>query len=65
MIEVSLFVDGEFIDKMDRRIVPIIGEEIIIDCGESVRVITVSHQWDNPFFVQVNCIEIKEDKKDE
>lgn len=59
-IQVSLFVDGEYRDKMKREIAPSKGDEIVIDCGEFVRVIEVSHQWDTPDFVQINCIPVKE-----
>jgi len=59
MIEVSLFLTGEFISRMNRCVVPSIGEHIIIDCGEMVKVIEVSHQWDDPNSVQINCIEVE------
>ena len=60
-IEVTLFVDGEFIDKMKREIAPSKGDEIIIDCGEMVKVIEVSHQWDDPKGLQINCVPVKEE----
>lgn len=65
MIEVSLFLNGEHISRMKRRIAPAKGDLIIIDCGEMVKVIEVSHQWDDPNTVQINSteVEIKEDEE--
>ena len=59
MIQIVLFVNGEHKDKMMREVVPRIGDTIVIDCGEMVKVIEVSHQWDDSTFVQVNCEEVK------
>ena len=56
MVEVSLFVNGEHRDRMEREIVPRKDETIVIDCGEMVKVVEVSYQWDDPSFVQVNAI---------
>jgi len=55
MIEISIFVKGEFRCRMDRSIVPRVGETIIIDCGDSVIVTEVIHQWDSPYFVQIDA----------
>ena len=57
MIAVSLFVNGKFQSRMKRMVVPSIGETIVIDCGEMVKVIEVGHQWDDPNSVQINCFE--------
>lgn len=59
MVQVILFVDGELKDTTDREVVPRLGDTIVIDCGEMVKVAEVSHQWDDPTFVQVNCEEVK------
>lgn len=59
MIQIVLFVNGEHKDKMMREVVPRIGDTIVIDCGEMVRVVEVNHQWDDPTFVQVSCEEVK------
>jgi hypothetical protein len=56
MIEVSLFVNKEHRDRMKREVVPREGETIILDCNEVVRVIEVSHQWDDPDFIQINAV---------
>jgi hypothetical protein len=61
MITVVLFVDGEKKDKMIRAVVPRVGDTIVIDCGEMVRVVEVSHQWDDPSFVQVNAEEVPQE----
>ena len=67
MIEISLFVDGKFTSRMERLVVPSIGDTIVIDCGFMVKVIEISHQWNDPNDVQINCIEIdiKEDKEND
>lgn len=59
MIEVSLFLNGEHISRMNRKLIPSIGDFIIIDCGEMVKVIEVSHQWDDPNTVQINSTEVE------
>lgn len=61
MIQIILFVKGEYKDRMMRKIVPRIGESIVIDCGEMVRVVEVSHQWNvnDTNFVQVDTTEIE------
>ena len=58
MIEVSLFVNRESKGRMKREAIPRIGETIIIDCGQMVRVTEVSHQWDDPLFIQINTVPI-------
>ena len=60
MVQVILFVGDEVRDKMMREVVPRIGETIVIDCGEMVKVIEVNHQWDDPDFVQLKCEEVKQ-----
>ena len=60
MIEISLFVNREGRGRVKREVVPRIGETIIIGCGEMVRVIEVSHDWDDPLFVQVNTVPVSE-----
>jgi len=55
MVRVVLFIDGEVRDSMDREIVPRVGETIVLDCGDMVKVFVVNHDWDNPSFVQVNA----------
>ena len=60
MIQVVLFVDGENKDKMMRKVAPSVDDTIVIDCGEMVKVTEVSHQWDDPSFVQVNAVEVKQ-----
>jgi len=59
MVKVSLFVDGTHIDTMDREEAPRPGDSIVLDCGDMVRVLEVSHQWDDPTFIQVNCKALK------
>lgn len=59
MVKVVLFVGQTHVDTMDREVVPRVGDSIVLDCGDMVRVIEVSHQWDDPTFVQVNCKELK------
>lgn len=59
MVLVVLFVNGEVKDKMNREVVPRVGDTIVIDCGEMVRVTEINHQWDDPTFVQVSCEEVK------
>ena len=59
LIFVSLFVNEELISSMIRGAVPSIGDFIIIDCGDMVKVVEVSHQWDDPSTVQINCVEVK------
>lgn len=60
---VSLFVDEIHIDKMKRSILPSVGDSIVIDCGNLVKVIDVNHDWSTPDLVQINCISFKGDKK--
>ena len=60
MIQVSLFVNKEHRDRVLREVVPRVGETIILDCGEMVRVIDVSHQWDDPDCIQVNTVPFSE-----
>ena len=55
VISISLFVNKTFIGKMKREVIPREGETIIID-HEVVRVIEVSHQWDDPDFMQINAV---------
>ena len=62
MIEVSLFLNGEHISRMKRKLVPSIGDFIIIDCGEMVKVTEVNHQWDDPNTVQINSTEVEIEK---
>jgi len=57
-IEVSLFVNGEHIDRMFRKVAPSLGDTIVIDCGEMVKVIEINHQWDSPDLIQINCVSI-------
>lgn len=45
--------DWEHIDTMEREAAPNVGDTIVIECGDTVEVIHVSHQWDNPELVQV------------
>ena len=45
--------DWEHIDTMTRETAPGVGDTIILDCGEVVEVIHVTHQWDHPELVQV------------
>ena len=59
MIKVVLFVDQDRVASMDREVVPRVGDSIVLDCGDMVRVIEVSHQWNDPTFIQVNCKELK------
>jgi preprotein translocase subunit YajC len=54
MIQIILFVEGKHKDKMMREVVPSVGDTIVIDCGEMVKVTEVNHQWDDPTFVQIN-----------
>ena len=63
--EVTLFVDGTYIDRMKRIIAPSRGDTIVIDCGDLVKVIDVNYQWDTPNAIQINCISVKEDEKDD
>ena len=58
---VSLFVDEEHIDKMKRNIIPSVGDTIVIDCGNLVKVIEVNHDWGTPDLIQINCISVKKD----
>lgn len=60
MVLVVLFVNGEVKDKMIREVAPGLGDTIVIDCGEMVKVTEVSHQWDDPTFVQVNAREAED-----
>ena len=60
MIEVSLFINKEHRDRVKREVVPRVGETIVLDCGEMVRVIDVSHQWDDPGIIQVNAVPFSE-----
>jgi hypothetical protein len=57
--QVVLFVDGAHKCTMKRRAIPRVGETIVIDCGEMVRVMEISHQWDDESFVQVNSTAVK------
>lgn len=59
MISVVLFVNGKHKDTMDRHVAPSKGDTIVIDCGEMVKITEVSHQWDDPTFVQVNAVEVE------
>ena len=63
MIRVGLFVDKKYVDTRVFQVAPREGETIIIDCGEVVKVISVSHQWEDPEYIQINTvpIEVKED----
>ena len=56
LIRVGLFVNKKYVDTRVFQVAPREGETIIIDCGEMVRVIEVSHDWDDPVFVQVNTM---------
>lgn len=58
-IEISLFIKGVFKDRMKRSTIPRVGETIVIDCGEMVRVIAVDHPWDSPNLVQIQTIEVE------
>ena len=60
MIQISLFVNKEHRARNMREVVPRVGETIIIDCGEMVRVIDVIHQWADPGTIQVNTVPIEE-----
>ena len=60
MIEVSLFVNKVSRGRVKREVVPRIGETIVIDCGEMVRVIDVTHQWDDPDCIQINTVRFSE-----
>ncbi len=59
-ITVSLFVDEEHIDKTERTVIPSVGDTIVIDCGNLVKVIDINHDWSTSDLVQVNCISVKE-----
>ncbi len=59
-ITVSLFVDEDHIDKMKRTVIPSVGDTIVIDCGNMVKVIDVNHDWGTPDLVQINCTAIEE-----
>jgi len=45
--------DWEHIHTMTRAVCPQKGDTIVIDCGEMVEVIHVSHQLDHPDLAQV------------
>jgi len=65
MIKVSLFVEEKCRSHMKRLIVPRIGEIIVLDCGDMVRVVEVNHDWDDPTRVQINCVEVKIERDDD
>lgn len=54
MIRVGLFVNKKYVDTRIFQVAPREGETIIIDCGEMVKVISVSHQWEDPEYIQIN-----------
>lgn len=58
LIEVSLFVNGEHKDRMLRKVAPSLGDTIVIDCGIMVKVMEINHQWDDPDFMQINCVPV-------
>ena len=60
MIEVSLFVNKIHVDRRVLKVAPREGETIILDCGEMVRVIDVTHQWDDPDCIQINTVRFSE-----
>ncbi len=54
MIEVILFgEDDTVIAKMHRNIVPSIGDSINLDCGHTVEVLAINHQWDDNDIIQL------------
>jgi hypothetical protein len=59
MIDVVLFIDGEFDSRTIRRVIPRVGETILIDCGELLEVVEVHHEWSSTEFVQVNTKRIE------
>ena len=59
MFRISLFIGKAFVGKMKREIAPRLGETIIKD-HETLRVINVSHDWDEPDFIQVNTVPFEE-----
>ncbi len=61
-ITVSLFVDEEHIDKTKRTVIPSVGDSIVIDCGNLVKVTDINHDWNTPDLIQINCISVKEDE---
>lgn len=65
MIIVSLFVEGKCRAHLKRMVIPRIGETIVIDCGEMVKVVEVSHDWDDITRVQINCVEVEIEGKEE
>ena len=60
MIEVCLFIKREPQGRRLFKVAPRVGETIVLDCGEMVRVIDVSHQWDDPDCIQVNTVPFSE-----
>ena len=66
MIEISLFVDGEHYDTMKRKVCPRVGETIVLDCGDMVRITEVSHGWDEGDRLQVQSerVEVGVDLED-
>ncbi len=48
----------EHIDRMEREVAPMVGDTIVLDCGDTVEVLHVSHQWDEDSLVQVMTREV-------
>ena len=60
MIEISLFIDKEFDYRLKRKVVPRLGETIIVN-HRTLKVVDVIHEWDGDGaeFVQVNTVKVK------
>ncbi len=52
----------EHIDRMEREVAPMVGDTIVLDCGDTVEVLHVSHQWDGDSanLVQVMTREVEQ-----
>lgn len=37
--------DWEHVDIMERKVAPMVGDTIVLDCGDTVEVLHVNHQW--------------------
>lgn len=53
-VRVHLFICGTFESARDFTAVPRIGEIIIMDCHEKLKVVSVTYQWDSSELIQVD-----------
>ena len=65
MVHVIIFVNGEKDTDGDRSIIPRIGETIVLDCGNMVKVVELNHDWGDDGYVQLNCEQVKEDDSEQ